>query len=406
MRRVQSLASIVLLALVGILGAQGPIPGSAPMVDQVPVPAKAVDAAICPPAVPAAPAFWAEADYVLYWLKPVCFTVPGLSVGNPADAQPGVLGQPGTRLVQGDHKFEFKGANGVRVRLGAWLTEDRLLGVEAGGFVLEQVAATQSVTSDAAGSPALFLVFQNPDNSRAALPFSVPGVVAARSTAVGESRMWGTDANLLVHLDARRGPWTLHATALFGCRTLHLADRVTVSNRQSLVADPSVTAAGEATFSTRNQFVGAQVGSRFGLCHGPWRLDLTGKLALGETYLESEVAGGPLVRGSSVLPPLVPGPLLALPSNLGRSTSARITVVSECNLRLRWQVEEGVHLTLGYNVLHWNKILCPGDQMDGHVNTTQLPFRGPVVGAADPAPKFAFTDTFRQGVEAGLGFTF
>lgn len=107
-----------------------------------------------------------------------------------------------------------------------------------------------------------------------------------------------------------------------------------------------------------------------------------------------------------VLPPLVPGPLLALPSNLGRSTFARITVVSECTLRLRWQVGEGSHLTPGYKVLHWNKILCPGDQMDGQVNTTLLPFRGPVVGASDPAPKFAFTDTFRQRVEAGLGFTF
>ena len=45
-------------------------------------------------------------------------------------------------------------------------------------------------------------------------------------------------------------------------------------------------------------------------------------------------------------------------------------------------------------------------QMDALVNTTQLPFRGPVVGPLAPSPKFVFTDTFRQGLEAGLGFVF
>ena len=67
---------------------------------------------------------------------------------------------------------------------------------------------------------------------------------------------------------------------------------------------------------------------------------------------------------------------------------------------------EHVHLTLGYNLLYWNKILCPGDQMDSHVNVTQLPFRGPVVGPRVPAPQFVFTDAFAHGLEAGLGFRF
>ncbi|HTU21991.1 MAG TPA: BBP7 family outer membrane beta-barrel protein [Gemmataceae bacterium] len=350
--------------------------------------------------------FWAEADYVIYWLKPVCFTVPGLSVGNLSDPQPGVLGQPGSQLVQGDSKFQLKGANGIRPRIGVWLTDDQFLGLEAEGFVLEQVASGGTVASNSNGGPPLFLVFQEPNNANAALPFSVPGVVAASSSAVGESRLWGAETNTLFHISTQRGACTLHATALVGCRYLNLDDRVIVSNRQSLVSDPSVTASGQANFATQNQFVGGQVGSRFGCAYGRVRLDLTTKLAFGETYLVSEVAGSPLLSGSSVQPGLVPGPLLALPSNVGRLASERITVVPEFNLRLRWQVCNRFYLTLGYNLLYWNKILCPGDQMDALVNTTQLPSRGPVVGPADPAPKFVFTDAFAQGLEAGFGFTF
>ena len=118
------------------------------------------------------------------------------------------------------------------------------------------------------------------------------------------------------------------------------------------------------------------------------------------------VAGGALVAGSSVMPPLTPGPLLALPSNVGQLSSDRIAVVPEANLRLGCQLSDHIRVTLGYNALYWNRILCPGDQMDATVNTTQLPFRGPFVGPAAPAPKFAFTDAFAQGVEAGVEFTF
>src|SRR5262249_54549756 len=147
-------------------------------------------------------------------------------------------------------------------------------------------------------------------------------------------------------------------------------------------------------------------GSRLGVARGPVSLDLTTKLAFGGTHLVSEVAGSPLIGGASVLPPLGPGPLLALPSNVGKSASDRITGVPEFNLRFRWQVSEHIHLTLAYNLLYWNKILCPGDQMDPHVNTTVLPFRGSLAGPAAPVPQFAFTDAFAHGLEAGLGFSF
>jgi hypothetical protein len=351
------------------------------------------------------PCLWAEADYIIYWLKPVCLKPPTLSIGDLSDAKPGVPGQPGTLIVQGGHKFEFGGADGLRPRLGAWLTDDHVLGVEAEGFVLEQVAAGQAFAT-VNGRPATFIVFQNPDNSSAALPFSIPGVVNGSSAAVATSRLWGLEANLISQLDCERFGWGLHSTFLAGWRYLNLDDRVDITNRQSLLINPQGGAIGEADFNTQNQFIGGQVGARFGATRGNLGLDLTTKLALGEAHLASNVAGGPLLAGSSVLPPLVPGPVLALPSNLGRLSSDRIAVVPEVNFRIRWQVREHVQLTLGYNLLYWNKVLCPGDQMDPHANLTQLPFRGPVVGAPVPAHQFVFTDAFAHGLQVGVAFSY
>jgi hypothetical protein len=347
---------------------------------------------------------WAEADYIVYWLKPVCLTVPTISSGSPTDQKPGVLGQAGTVLLQGDHKFEFGGASGIRPRFGAWLTADQFLGAEVEGFVLEQVAAGSPVVTNN-GSPPTYLVYQNPDNSKGALPFTIPGVVTGTSSAVGSSHLWGLEGNLIAHIASQRGSWVIHVSGLAGWRYLQLNDRVFITNRQALVADPSVTAIGEANFATRNQFIGGQMGGRFGVVRGNLGVDLTTKLAFGETHLVSDVAGSPL-PGASALPPLVPGPLLALPSNIGQLSSYRITVVPEVNLRLRWQVTQCICLTLGYNVLYWNKILCPGDQMDPHVNTSQLPFRGPPTGPAAPGLQFVFTDAFAHGLEAGVRFTY
>src|SRR5262249_52522550 len=162
-----------------------------------------------------------------YWLKPVCLTVPTITVGSTSDAQPGLPGQPNTVLAQGNHKFEFPGANGIRSRLGAWVSDDQILGIEVEGFVLEQVAAGSPVVTSN-GSPPTFLVFQNPDNSNGVLPFSIPGVVNASSSAVGTSQLWGVETNACMHFAAERGAWRFDSIWLAGCRFLQIEDRVVV----------------------------------------------------------------------------------------------------------------------------------------------------------------------------------
>jgi hypothetical protein len=395
-------------------GAPDEPPFEVPVQNLVPVPAgDGVSATVstCPAQggieeeCPGALRFWTNVDYLLWWFKPVCLKPATLTVGGPTDAVPGALGQPNTQLVMGEHKFEFSPASGIRPSLGVWLTSDQFLSWEAEGLLLEQIAASQSFRTVNA-SPALFIPFQDPSNVNQALPLSIPGLVNGSSVAVGSTRLWGVESNFASHFSTTRGELVLSGGLLVGFRYLDLEDRVNITNRQDLVGNPSAFALGADRFATRNQFYGAQLGSQLCLCRGKWSLDVLTKVALGETHLASDVTGQPLLIGSALLPPLVPGPSLALPSNIGRQSSDLLTLVPEVGVTVHYDLTERVSISLGYSCLYWNRVLCPGDQMDSHVNVTQLPFRGPFTGPGAPAPLFVHTDAFAQGLNAGLGFRF
>jgi hypothetical protein len=348
---------------------------------------------------------WVGLDYTLMWLKAVCLKPPTLTLGSPADAVPGAIGQPHTVLVMGEHKFEFNGASGLRPSAGVWLTPDQSLALVAEGFYLERTTASQSFRSSN-GSPASFIPFQDPANVNQALPFSVPGVVNGTATAIGRTRLWGAEANLATSFTASRGGFLLDGALLTGFRYLDLRDSVTAGNAQSLVADPTAFAFGADHFGTHNQFYGAQLGTRLEYCRNNWSLDLTTKMALGITHQVSDVSGQPMLPGSTISPGLLPGPLPALPSNVGRQAADRISLVPEMAVKFHYRLTDTLSLTLGYRALYMNKVLCPGDQMDQHVNITQLPFHGPVSGPALPAPMFNHTDAFAHGIDAGFEVRF
>jgi hypothetical protein len=344
-------------------------------------------------------------DYLLWWRKPVCLQPAVLTTGRATDPVPGALGQPNTQVLLGMQKFEFEGTSGLRPLVGALLSPDGCLALEGEGLVLERAASGQSVRS-ANGSPALFLPFQAPTNAQQALPFTIPGVVNGSASAVGSSRLWGAEANLVVNFSVSNRLVTLDGALLVGFRYLDLIDRDALVNRQTLVGDPTAFALGADTFTTRNQFYGPQAGWRLTLARGGWSVEYLTKLAAGETHVVSQISGAPLVGGRVLVPGLLPGPFLAEPSNVGRRASELVSLVPEVGLKARYRVSGHVSLSLGYTLLYWNRILCPGDQMDPHLNVTQLPGRGPVSGPAVPALPFNHTDTFAQGLSAGVELRF
>lgn len=354
------------------------------------------------------PGYYAEFELLLRWFKPVCASVPIVTIGNPADAVPGAQGQPGTQIVVGGsppHKFEFPMTPGFQVNLG-WDRGDGAFGVEVSGFLMEQAANSQRFDADANGAPNSYLPYQDPQNAYQALPFTVPGVTTGNSLAVGSTRIWGIEADGLVPFTIARGDFNYYGKFLIGARYLDLTDRVRVRNTLRLVADPTQFATGAEQFSTHNQFAGPQVGTTLGVARGRWSVEYTLKLAGGFTHQTRNIEGNPLESYTLLSPLLVPGPLQALPSNIGSEKANRVTLVPEIALKSKVDLTSWCTLSLGYSLLYWNKVLCPGDQMNPYVNITQLPFRGPFTGTPDPKPQFDHTDYFAQGLNFGMEFRY
>ncbi|MCE9529725.1 MAG: BBP7 family outer membrane beta-barrel protein [Planctomycetes bacterium] len=345
------------------------------------------------------PRIWGSADYLLWWCKPVCLKPATLTTGNRGNANPGALGQSGTNVIMGNHKFEFSGLSGARATLGAWLSDDTL-SIEATGFFLEQGNARQFFQSTN-GGPATYIPFSDPQNVAQALPFSVPALVNGTATAIGQSQLWGLEGNFALGVTAPLGNVSIRSDLLFGFRYLDLNDRVYLENRLSLVNDPATYAVGSCDFSTRNQFYGGQLGLRLALESGRWSILYTNKLALGETRQSRSISGSSLTGGTANAG-LLPGPVLAQASNSGSEATNRFTLVPEASFKLRCQATDFFAVSLGYSCLYWHKVLCPGDQMDNHLNPSQLPGRGPVLGPRDPQPLFVHTDYFVHGLNAGF----
>jgi hypothetical protein len=341
---------------------------------------------------------FASVDYLMWWIKPVClkpFTLLSPTTVNLFD---------NPTVVQGGYKFEFKGLSGSRLNLGLWFDDSRSIGLEGNGFMLEQGSARQFFQS-ANGAPATSIPFLNQDGQKSSIPFSVPGSVNGVSIATGHSWLWGAEANLVTSFGLATDDVTLRADLLIGARYLNIRDKVDVFNGVSLVGDPGTFATGAANFTTHNRFFGGQVGVRLGMEVGRWSVQYMNKLAVGETAQRVEINGSPILERSGENF-LVPGPLLALPSNVGKQSSSRFTIVPEASLTFRYRWTDRISTTLGYSALYWNKVLCPGDQMDDRVNTTQIPYRGPATGARLPSPLFVQTDFFAQGYNVGFEFEF
>ncbi len=381
------------------------VPGSASLPPGGPSVRPAVE---LPPAGVQPLGFYAEADYLLLWFKPICLNVPVVSVGNPAAPVPGAIGQPGTQVVVGGsppYKFDFPGTSGVEAKVG-WLSGDGSFGAEVCGFYMATAAAHQAFVASPNGSPASYLPYQAPDNSQQALRFTIPGVVTGSSLAAGSTHLWGLESNVFLPATVDRCNYSLYGALLLGARYLDLTDRDRVTNELSLVGNPAAYAVGADESVTHNQFAGPQVGAVMGLAWGNWSLLYTTKLAAGVTHQVRNLQGSPLLAATAPSPLLLPGPLFALPSNFGTESANRVTLVPEVGLKARLALTSCCSLSLGYRLIYWNKVLCPGDQMDPHVNITQLPFHGPLSGPPAPSSQFVHTDFFAQGIEAGVQFRF
>ena len=142
-----------------------------------------------PAAVPSQPRFYGDVSYMLTTVKNGSSPGP-LAIVAPT---PGALFGPGTATVLGGQDIKYDGQNGVRADVGMWFGCDAKIGIEAGGFVLDQVANGTTVSANGgATNPILARPFLNLNATPAtpnALIVGGPGLagaIAERDT----TRLW------------------------------------------------------------------------------------------------------------------------------------------------------------------------------------------------------------------------
>lgn len=356
-------------------------------------------------AVPASP-FWASAEYLLWWIK--SNPLPPLMV----QGQPGLLGAPGVNVVLGGNELSGNERSGGRFRAGYYLDDDRTLAVEGSYFFLAQSSSTQSVFSNGQ-SPAdiLFIPIINPvtgATSSIQVYAPIPGGFGFGRVSV-DTFLQGAEANAVAKKLVNSGG--LHLGLLGGFRYFQLHEKLTYDelNGATLPAQLFGTA---DQFETNNQFYGGQLGVQLEWAKGRWFALASGKIAVGGMQKEIDVFGTTTGVGQTGLGfnGTVPGGTFAQGTNFGHRTGSSYAILEEVTLNAGLHVRRDIVVFAGYNFLHVDRILRPGDQIDTQVNLTQYPgnggMTGVVTGPARPAAMFNKSDFWAQGINFGLEFRF
>ncbi len=352
---------------------------------------------------------YTQAEYLLWWMKD-SHLPPLVTAGSLTDPAPAVLGQPGTSLVLGGDTAHQEIFSGGRFTLGTWLGQPDLIALE-GVFLFLGNRSLESPTVSAPGlgnSPVLGRPIVDPVTGAETIePIASPNEQSGAARFTFKSEFWGMEGNAKTLLAS--GCW-YRTEILTGFRFLDLQEKLGVGQSESFSpAGSSLSAVINDDFQTSNRFYGGQIGTSTRLGWDRWTLDFTSKLALGSTVDVTHIDGSSLLTSSTGGTTLLPGGILAAPSNSGRFRSAAFSVVPETGITAGWQITDHLHAHVGYNYLCWTSVIRPGDQIDRVVNVSQLPtLNGPgvLVGPASPVVPFGRSTFWAQGVDFGFEFSF
>jgi hypothetical protein len=367
------------------------------------------------------PTFTANVEYLDWWLRDTR-TPPLVTTGSANDRAPGALGEPGTRIIAGGD-ISTKNFDGARVSLTYWFpnpidpcsgtycfaSHDYVLDIDGNVFALEQRSHHLDFASNPNGTPVLSRPFINAfRNSEDADAISLPHVQRG-SIAIGLSdKFMGGEAN--VRLSQLGGgdcgsSWAL----LAGARALSLDQKLFID--ESAQDLPPLPANGKRVtdqFTTYNRFYGGQVGGVADFYWGGFLdANIVGKVAVGyspevihttaSTFLQEPGLSND--RG-----------LLVQPSNFGRFSRTRLTVVPELTATLGARLSQYVRVYAGYNLIYWSEVVSPGEQIDRPVSIQAVPTprspEPPQIGPRVPTINFTRSDFWAQGIVAGVEFTY
>ena len=132
-------------------------------------------------------------------------------------------------------------------------------------------------------------------------------------------------------------------------------------------------------FDTRNQFYGGQVGASATFIFMRLSLEITTKVALGDSNQVVAIRGTTTIDTQPAT--TANAGLFALSSNSGQVTRSSFAVVPELGVNLGFQLTDHIRMVAGYNFLYWSSVARPGDQIDTAINPNLVPSSNSYGGA-------------------------
>jgi hypothetical protein len=335
-------------------------------------------------------------------------------VTTGSSATLGVLGSSDTSTLQGNSGIDYHEFSGGRFTAGLWFNHEHTLGIEGSGFVLERRPETFFASSGANGSPVLARPVINAITGRETVELiSAPGVASGLVSVGSGSDLSGWEINALRNIYCGE---KLQVDLWLGFRMVSLDEDLDVFQGSNLLAGGTSGLAGTTLvqpssvalvdhFGTQNDFYGGQLGGRVEYLRDHLVLRATAKVALGATVEELRVLGVTQQAGTNGMQTTVPGGLLALSSNIGRTTRDEFAVVPEFSINVGYAFNPLVRVFVGYTFLYWSEVLRPGDQIDRTVNPALLPTSqsfGTSGGPARPGQVLQSSTFWAQGINLGL----
>ena len=294
---------------------------------------------------------WGSVDYMMLWSKGRY--LPPLVTTDPTLNDPPRF--PGMVLFGGQDVGEDLRSAG-RFALGAWIDRCEQVGV-GGRFLISQTDEVSFArASNAAGLPVLARPFYNAQLGRldalfSAAPGPGPGQVADRAT----NDLMNLDAYfrvLLYQYENRR------LDLMVGYQFSEIRDRVSLWNRD-------VTAVRFDEFDAANTFHGVGLGLLGEYRYGGLTFSLLSKLGLGNMHRNVQINGYDTTPGwnKNVGEPFQGG-IFALPPNRGIYQDDAFSIVPEVEVKMLYEISNGLEVSLGYSFVHWTNVALAGDQFD------------------------------------------
>jgi len=361
--------------------------------------------------------FWINAGYTLTWVQPQSLAFPLATIGAVADGRSaGALGQPGTLVIFGGN-INHNEQSGLRIDAGVFLDEARVYSLEVGGNYFEQTGVNFAKESDANGIPVIARpIFDTSTNTLSRGLNSFPNSLAGGVRVDSQLSLFMAEANAAYNVCGEG--WS--AAALLGVRYMRLGETLTINDRINALEDAFIlfngfpVLAGDVVtdfdrFRTTNNFYGGQIGGRVRL-DGSWVfLAAHGKIGLGVTEQTVDISGASTWIQSNGQTTTLPGGVLAQPSNIGSRTRTVFSYTPEAGITVGLKLTQHLAISAGYTFTYWSHVVRPGKQIDGFVNSTQIPtsdLYGATQGATRPAFNFNDESIYLHTLQLGVNFNY